>query len=245
MQIIELFIPAFLLLILLVYIHSIFGIEILKRGVIFTDLAIGQMSAIGMAISIGFLGGEYQNILTLIFALGTALIIAYASQKLKDIEAFIGMLYALGASSIMLILSHTPDAMEIFSKLSASDILFTSMQDVYTAFILYAIISLLMFFVYPKSKGIIKELLFFLCLAVVVTSSVQSTGVLVVFTLLVAPAFIGLRQNRFKPLYLAWFIGLILSILAIVLSYNLDLNTGYSIVFVLTLSTILLGLKSK
>jgi len=243
MQVIELFAPAFLLLLLLVYIHAIFGIEILKRGVIFTDLAIGQMSAIGMAISIGFLGGHYQNALTLLFALGTALIISYASQKIKEIEAFIGMLYALGASSIMLILSHTPDAMEVFSKLSASDILFTSMDEVYKAFILYSFISVLMFFVYPKSKGIFKELVFFLMLALVVTSSVQSTGVLVVFSLLVSPAFIGLRQKRFKPLYMAWFIGLVLSIISVMISYHFDLSTGYSLVFVLSLGAIGAGLR--
>lgn len=245
MQVITLFAPAFILLVLLVYIHAIFGIEILKRGVIFTDLAIGQMSAIGMAISIGFLGGHYQNALTLLFALGTALIISYASQKIKEIEAFIGMLYALGASSIMLILSHTPDAMEVFSKLSASDILFTSMEEVYKALILYTIISLLIFFVYPKTKGILKEILFFLMLALVVTSSVQSTGVLVVFALLVAPAFIGLRQTRFNPLYIAWFSGILLSIIAVFLSYHFDLSTGYSLVFVLSLGAILAGFKGQ
>ncbi len=245
MQIIELFIPAFLLLVLLVYIHAIFGIEILKRGVIFTDLAIGQMSAIGMAVSIGFLNAHYQNLLTLLFALSTAILITYATQNIKHIEAFIGMLYALGASSIMLILSHTPDAMEVFSSLSASDILFTSMEEVYKALGLYSLISLIFFFIYPKTKGIIKEGIFFIALALVVTSSVQSTGVLVVFALLVAPAFIGLSQEKINPLYVAWFSGLFLSTIAIVISYNYDLPTGYSLIFVLSLGAILGGFIFK
>ena len=55
MQLIELLWPAFVLVVLLVFIHVIFGLEIIKRGVIFTDLAIGQIAAIGMAISVGFM----------------------------------------------------------------------------------------------------------------------------------------------------------------------------------------------
>ena len=65
MQLIELLWPAFVLIVLLVFIHVIFGLEIIKRGVIFTDLAIGQVAAVGMAVSIGFLEGEYQLLMTL------------------------------------------------------------------------------------------------------------------------------------------------------------------------------------
>ena len=55
MSIIELLWPAFVLGLALVFIHSVFGVEIIKRGVIFTDLAIGQIASIGMALSIAFI----------------------------------------------------------------------------------------------------------------------------------------------------------------------------------------------
>ena len=105
MSLITLLWPAFALAILLVFIHSIFGLEIIKRGVIFTDLAIGQFAAIGVAISLLFFEGNYAFILTLIFALIGALLISIATYRVKHIEAFIGMLYALGASSIIVLLS--------------------------------------------------------------------------------------------------------------------------------------------
>jgi zinc/manganese transport system permease protein len=244
MQVVQLFAPALVLILLLVYIHAIFGIEILKREVIFTDLAIGQLSAIGIALSIVFFGGAYQHLLTLLFALSGALIISYATQKIEQIEAFIGMLYAFGASAVMLLLSHTPDAMELFAKLSASDILFTTMEEVYEVGLLYGAISAVMLLLYPKTSGLFKELLFFGMLALTVTSSVQSAGVLVVFALLVAPAFIALRQRRFTPLYVAWGVGVLLCSVAILFSYHFDFATGYSLVALLSLGALLFGMVS-
>ena len=245
MQLIELLWPAFVLIIFLVFIHVIFGLEIIKRGVIFTDLAIGQVAAVGMAISIGFMDGAYQLIFTLSFALLGALLITYATQKVEHIEAFIGMLYALGAASIMLLLASSPQGAELFQKLSATDILFTSIDEIYPAALLYVCVALVMFFVYPKTTGLMRELTFFSMLALTVTSSVQLAGVLVVFVLLVAPSFIALSQKRFTPLYLAWFSGLFLSVLALVVSYYFDLPTGYSIIFFQSIAVVLAALKKK
>lgn len=238
MQLLELLWPAFVLIILLVFIHVIFGLEIIKRGVIFTDLAIGQVAAIGMAISVGFMEGEYQLLFTLSFALLGALLITYATKKVEHIEAFIGMLYALGASSIMLLLASSPQGAELFQKLSATDILFTSEDEIYPAAVLYVCIAFVMFMFYPKTTGLTRELTFFTMLALTVTSSVQLAGVLVVFVLLVAPSFIALSQKRFTPLYLAWSSGLIFSVVALIVSYYFDLPTGYSIIFFQSLSVV-------
>jgi len=230
MQLVEILWPAFVLVILLVFIHTIFGLEIIKRGVIFTDLAIGQIAAVGMAISIGFLDGEYQLILTLAFALLGALLITYATRNLEHIEAFIGMLYALGAASIMLLLASSPQGAELFQKLSAPTAL------------LYGSVALLMFLFYPKMTGLVRELTFFTMLALIVTSSVQLAGVFVVFVLLVAPSFMALSQNRFSPLVFAWVGGLVLSIFALLMSYYFDLPTGYSIVFFQSFAAVLFAL---
>jgi zinc/manganese transport system permease protein len=232
MSLITLLYPALLLAILLVFIHAIFGLEIIKRGVIFTDLAIGQFAAIGVAMSLLFFDGQYSFLLTFIFALVGAGLITLASYRVKHIEAFIGMLYAFGASSIIVLLSNTTQGTELFNKLQATDILFTTTSDLWEPLILYSFVAIVFFLFYQKLSGIAKELLFFSLLALTVTSSVQLAGVLVVFVLLIVPAFLALMQTKFSALPFAWVVGSILIILAMVASYRLDLPTGYTIVFI-------------
>ncbi|RRS31604.1 MAG: manganese transporter [Epsilonproteobacteria bacterium (ex Lamellibrachia satsuma)] len=242
MSLISLLWPAFALAILLVFIHSIFGLEIIKRGVIFTDLAIGQFAAIGVAVSLLFFEGKYAFVFTLIFALIGALLISVATYRVKHIEAFIGMLYALGASSIIVLLSNTTQGTELFNKLQATDILFTSASDLWEPLILYSGIALLFSFFHKKLSGIKKEIFFFGLLALTVTSSVQLAGVLVVFVLLIVPAFLSLLQTRFTKLPFAWITGSFLIILSMILSYLFDLPTGYTIVFIASLAGILSAL---
>lgn len=239
---IELLWPAFVLGVLLVFIHILFGIEILKRGVIFTDLAIGQMAAVGVAVSLRWFEGAYAFGISLLFALLGGWIIAIASQRVGHIEAFIGMLYALGASAVMVILSHSAQGLELFQKLLASDILFTTADDLLIPTGLYVCIALLFYGVYSKLQGLMKEFFFFSLLAVTVTSSVSMAGVLVVFVLLIVPAFIALSQKHFSPLFTAWGIGFLAMIIALILSYLFDLPTGYTIVFITALFGVLYGM---
>ncbi len=241
MSIVSILYPAFILAILLVFIHAIFGLEIIKRGVIFTDLAIGQFASIGVAISLLFFNGSYSFILTLIFALIGATLISIATHRVEHIEAFIGMLYALGASAIIVILSNTTEGTELFNKLQATDILFTSTTDLIEPLILYSTVAFIFFKFYHRVNGFYKEMLFFGLLALTVTSSVQLAGVLVVFVLLIVPAFLALLQNRFKKLHFAWSVGSTVIILAMVLSYHFDLPTGYTIVFIGSLTGLLLA----
>ncbi len=242
MQIIELLWPAFVLAIVLVFIHSIFGLEIIRRGVIFTDLAVGQIASIGMALSITFLDGAYQNELTFGFALLAAVIITWATKNIPKIEAFIGLLYAFGISAIMLILAKSSQGVELFSKLSAADILFTSQEELLHSIIIYGFVAFVMFVIYPKFKGIKKEFLFFAMLALTVTSSVQSAGVLVVFALLIAPSYVGVFSK--KPFLSATLFGSIGILVALIASYNFDLPTGYTIIFT-TVSSSLLYIVTK
>jgi zinc/manganese transport system permease protein len=240
MSIVEILWPAFVLGILLVFIHAIFGLEIIRRGVIFTDLAIGQIAAVGIAVSAVFFDGAYQTVLTLGFALLGAVLIAVGTRRVEHIEAFIGLLYALGISSIMLILAQSGEGMELFSKLNAADILFTMPEDVIHAWMLYGAIAALMLLVYTRMGGFWKELFFFSALAVTVTSSVQIAGVLVVFALLVAPAYAAVTQTWLSPLPFAWIFGAASVIVALYLSYRFDLPTGYTIIFTVVLSAMVL-----
>jgi zinc/manganese transport system permease protein len=227
----DILLSAFVLSVVLLGIHSFFGLEIIRRGIIFTDLAIGQMSAIGAALSILFFDGLFIYPLSLTFALLAGLAIAIASKRTVSHEAFIGLLYAFGISGVFIILSKSAHGMEMFDKLMASDILFTPWPDIIETGIIYTLLGLLLVFVYPRMKGFWKDALFFVSFAATVTSSVRLAGVLIVFSLLVAPAYIALRINKGKLLLTAWIIGTAVNLVSILVSYNLDLPTGYTLVF--------------
>jgi len=242
---IEIFWPAFVLSLMLVFIHAIFGLEIIKRGVIFTDLAIGQIAAVGVAVSLLLFEGKYMFLSTFLFALSGAFLIAYASERVKHIEAFIGMLYALGTSTIMVILSNTNDGMELFNRLLATDILFVTSEDLLLPALLYGFVAGVFFLFLNRFNGFVKELLFFSLLALVVTSSVQLAGVLVVFVLLIVPSFLSLLQNEYHHLRFAWIVGMLIMMISLVVSYQFDLPTGYGIVFIASLTGVIGALFSR
>lgn len=228
---IEIFLPPLLLIFILVMIHAWFGKGVLERGIIFTDLAIAQFAALGSALSLGYLHGEHLYVLTLGSALLSAVLISFASHRSLHLEAFIGILYVLGASGVMMVLANSAEGMEHFKALLATDILFTPLEHVLYSGGVYALLALAIWQLYPRVTGFAKELLFFAMLAVTVTSSVQLAGVLVVFTLLIAPAFLATMQRRFAPLPFAFVFGWSFGLLALFLSYLFDLPTGYTIVF--------------
>jgi zinc/manganese transport system permease protein len=238
--------PA-LLVIVLVMIHAWFGLGILQRNIIFTDLAIAQFAALGSAISLGLYHGEHMFVLTLAFSLAAALIIAVASVREIALEPFIGILYVLGASAIMLVLANSAEGVEHFKALLAADILFTLEDDALSAMALYAGIALAAWKLYPRLTGFLKELLFLSMLALTVTSSVKLAGVFVVFVLLVAPALVASMQKRFGILPFAFVYGWVFALNALWIAYIFDLPTGYTIVFLGALLTLFatLGLSSK
>jgi zinc/manganese transport system permease protein len=101
------------------------------------------------------------------------------------------------------------------------------------------------YFIYPKVSGVMKELLFYSLLAVTVTSSVQLAGVFVVFTLLIAPAMVASMQQRYAPLLIAFLFGWVFSIVAVAIGFYYDLPTGYSIVFLGALLSLLFVLAKS
>lgn len=236
---IDLFLLPIALIVVLVAIHAWFGKGILERGIIFTDLAIAQAAALGSAVSLGYFHGEYLILLTLFFALAAGLLIAVATTRELHLEAFIGLLYVLGASGILIVLAHSAEGMEHFKSLLANDILFTTPEQFFTSLALYAILAALIVFLYPRTRGFAREALFFSLLSITVTSSVQLAGVLVVFVLLVAPILVASMQRRFDPYRVAVVLGSLLAVFAILLAFYADLPTGYSIVFIGALSALI------
>ena len=226
---IEILTPAILLAFVLVGIHSLFGLEVVRRGVIFSDLAVGQWAGLGMALSISFFDNEYKYPLSLAFALFCGLLISFALNRVKNREAFIGLLYAFGSGAVMIALTHSAEGMEAFRNLISSDILFTMPETIYKSTLLYVVIGLLLWKLYPKLEGFYKDMLFFVLFAVTVTSSVSLAGVLTVFVFLIAPPFIALSFGK-ESLLFAWLMGWFFSVMAIFISYYFDLPTGYTIV---------------
>ena len=227
-MIVDLFIWSFILSIVLVGIHAYFGREIVKRGIIFTDIAVAQFSGVGIALSLLFFHGEFAYPLSLAFGLFSSLLIAI-SQRLKDYtEAFIGLLYALGFSLVVLLLSFSPHGLEELKKITASDILFVERQEVIKTAIPYIFIGL---FLYLRKylKGFLQEVSFFFLFPLTLASSVKLVGVLVVFSLLVSPALVSLLLNR--GLIFSWVLGSFVNLIAIGVSFYFDLPTGYSICF--------------
>jgi zinc/manganese transport system permease protein len=227
----DILLSSLFLSVVLLGIHSFFGLEIIKRGIIFTDLAIGQMAALGAALSILLFEGHQIYPISLAFALIGGVAISFSAKRTVSHEAFIGLLYAFGISSVFIVLSKSSHGIEMFDRLMASDILFTPLSDIIETAIIYASLGLILYFLYPRTKGTWKDLLFFVSFAATVTSSVRMAGVLIVFALLVAPAYISIRMKKEKLLLTAWAVGTCVNVVAILVSYNLDLPTGYTLVF--------------
>lgn len=223
--------PVFLLSVVLLGIHSFFGLEVIRRGIIFTDLAIGQMAALGAAVSVLALAGRFIYPLALFFALGAALLIAVGRQRTDHLEAFIGILYAFGLSGVFILLSQSVHGMERFNELLAADVLFTPLGKIVRVALWYAFLGLLLCFLLPRLRGWLRDVFFFSVFALTVTSSVELAGVLVVFAILVGPASIVVNIRAKRPLPVAWGIGTIINLAAILGSYRFDLPTGYMLVF--------------
>lgn len=233
---IDILLPAFLLIIVLLGIHSFFGVEIIRRGIIFTDLAVGQMAAVGAAVSLYFFDGEFLYPIAVLFAVITGLIISFASKFDKEIEAFIGLIYAFGISTVFIIFSKYPHGMEDFQNLMATDILFTSLDTVLKVAILYIFVAIALYFLKDK------DMAFFVLFSLTVASSVKVAGVLIVFSILIAPAYIAIKLFNKHLFVYAWIIGFFINAFAVYISYQFDFPTGYTVVFFNAFSGILVAI---
>lgn len=237
---------ALLLSVVLLGINSYFGLEIIRRGIIFTDLAIGQTAALGAAVSLFFFDGHFMYPTSLAFALLAGLLIAFVARRCGYLEAFIGLMYAFGFAGVYILLSKSFHGMEEFQKLMAADILFTPMKDIIHTALLYAALGIFIWLFQRRTSGVLRDILFFVTFAITVTSAVRLAGVLVLFSLLVGPALIATVIRRGVPLINAWVIGTLINVGAIALSYQFDFPTGYTIVFCNALLALLaVGLKKQ
>ncbi len=236
-ELLSILLPAFFAGLLVLSTHVVLGKQVLKRGIIFIDLAIAQIAALGAIVvrmdhNIAELAYAYVWMPAL-FALAGAGIIAWLAKHMADeLEAMIGCFYVLSAVVAMLLLSNDPHGAELLKQLMSGQILWVSWQQLVLPSVVYSAI-LALIFIKPK---ILEGGAFYLLFALVITLSVELVGVYLVFSTLILPA---LAINKLQGKYIllsAYGVGIVGYLLGLYLSASFDLPSGATIVATLALS---------
>jgi zinc/manganese transport system permease protein len=232
--------PAFLVSICLVGIHAYFGIQVLARRVIFVDLALAQIAALGATVAF-MLGHPAQSPATyaysLAFTLVASVLLAFTRAWATRVpqEALIGVIYVVAAAVSILLIDRAPQGAEHLKQILTGNILFTGMGELYAIVPLYAAVGLLHFVLRHRLTGsgsLGWEFIFFATFGLVVTSSVAIAGVLLVFSFLIVPAAIGVifARSLASQLAIGWAVGTVTSAVGLAASFGFDVPTGAAMV---------------
>jgi zinc/manganese transport system permease protein len=248
--------PPFAASLLFVAIHANFGLHVLRRGVIFVDLALAQMSALGatLAFASGHLPTSPSGLVyTFLFsALGAALLTAGRGlPKVIHTEAYIGILYVVATAATIVVVDRSPQGAEHVKQILVGSILTVSVNDLPKFVILYGAIGAFHWCARDPLRAAsdagaaghagsstIWDFLFYLSFGAVVTSSVATAGVLLVFCFLIIPALIGsLFTRRFiGALGIGWLGGAAASAAGLAASFEFDLPAGAAMVLAFALA---------
>jgi zinc/manganese transport system permease protein len=218
--------------------HVLFGREVLKRGIIFIDLTIAQVAALG-AIAIDVVGyeahGWQMQLAAGAAALSAAALLSWTERKFGEVqEALIGSLYVVAACAAILLLAHNPHGAEHLTELLAGQILWVNYARVWPVALLYAAILAAWW-----GGARHKKVLFYPLFALAVTASVQLVGVYLVFATLILPALAVRDLSQWRGLVAAYAIGAAGYALGLWASVPFDLPSGPLVVCVLAALTIL------
>ena len=229
--------PAFLAGILVLITHVPLGAQVLKRGIVFIDLAIAQIAALGVIIA-GMADLDQGWMVQLAAgsaAILGALLLTWTEKRWPEVqEALIGVTFVLAATGSLLLLAHNPHGGEHLRDLLAGQILWVRYDQLLVPAIGTALIFLLIF----GLKERLGRLAFYLPFALAVTISVQMVGVYLVFASLIIPG-LGVRNYaERKRLPLAYAVGIGGYASGLVISMIFDLPSGALIVWCLALLAI-------
>ena len=244
----------FLMCLVLTGIHAYLGVHVLAREVVFVDIALAQIAALGATAAFLF-GHELHTwesygaglLATLVGAL--VLSLTRTRERRVSQEAVIGVVYAASAAGAVLLSDRAPHGIEHIRTMLVGSIHTVSGSDVVTVGALYALIGVLhwccrrpFFLISTDPRRAFAEgwrvrlwdLVFYASFGVVVTSSVRIAGVLLVFSYLIVPALAAtiLGGSIGTRLLVGWAFGAGVSVLGVVASAGLDLPTGATIVCV-------------
>jgi zinc/manganese transport system permease protein len=242
----------FLACLILTGIHVYLGLHVLARGVIFVDLALAQVAALG--ISVAFLAGhpiqsDAAYWYALAFTVGGAALFAASRVHRAPLpqEAVIGIVYAVSAAAAVLVVDRAPPGGEHIKALLVGGILTVTGREVAELALLYAGIGalhaavrrpLLEISLDPEAARAhgrrlrAWDLLFYVTFGIVVTSSVRLAGVLLVFSYLIVPAAVASLVTASVPrrLLIGWSVGALVSAAGLWASFAWDLPTGAAVV---------------
>jgi zinc/manganese transport system permease protein len=252
MEILPFLLMPFLASLILTGIHAYLGVHVVERGVIFVDLALAQIAALGATVAI-LLGMDPHTGATYWISLGFTFLGAVIFSLLRvrkariPQEAIIGIAYAVASAAAILAMSKATSETEHLKDMLVGNILAVSGREVGRTALLYGAIGLFHFVFRRKfllismnpgqaeSQGISTRLwdfLFYASFGFVVTSSVAIAGVLLVFCYLIVPSVGAMlfADQIGRRLAIGWTMGTLVSGLGVYLSVALDLPTGATIV---------------
>lgn len=263
-------IAGFLLLpflagLILTGIHAYLGVHVVERGVIFVDLSLAQIAALGTTMAY-LAGHELHDPVTYFWSLGFTIVGAaifaltrvHRETRIPQ-EAIIGIVYAVSAAAAILAMSKAPEGTEHLKDMLVGNILTVSWREVITTAILYALVGLFHYIFRKRFLAIsvdanaalqsgmnVKfwDFLFYTSFGFVVTSSVSIAGVLLVFSYLIVPSVAAMLFSRRigTRLAIGWSMGAIVSAMGILASFHLDLPTGATIVCTFGIALIVMAL---
>jgi len=236
---------------------SYLGVHVVGRGIVFVDLALGQISSLGVAFA-AFIGSGVTSI-PLIFTLAGALLMSFINirdKRLKQ-EAIIGILYAFASALTVLLISKTPHGDSDVQEVLFGNILSVSWEQISIIGIVFGAIALMHIIFFRKffsltesfESGIhhlvgifnIWNFLFYISIGLAIVFAVKINGVIPVFSYLIIPAVsaIMLSKNNITVLILSFVISIIASFFGLDFSFHYDFPAGSSIVTVLGIIFIL------
>lgn len=236
-------------------IHAYLGVHVVERGVIFVDLSLAQIAALGAAIALllPVTGGDAHAPAVYWISLGFTFIGALVFSTIRGHraripqEAVIGICYAVASAATILAMSKATSESEHLKDMLVGNILAVSWPEVGETAVLYGAIGLFHYFFRKKFLAISMnpeqasqsgmpvafwDFLFYASFGFVVTSSVAIAGVLLVFCYLIVPSVAAMlyADTIGKRLAVGWTMGTVVSALGVYLSLRLDLPTGATIV---------------
>jgi zinc/manganese transport system permease protein len=256
MEIFTLWLWPLLALILLPGLLVYFGLHVVERGIIFVDLALAQIAALGICVAIA-LGSHPGHdalpyVLSVVFTLLGAGLFAWTRFNHPRVpqESIIGIIYVVAAAAATLVLSHSAEGDEALKNLLVGNVLLVTKREVLRTFGLFAVIALVHVFLrrkflmvtfheeQAKAAGIalrVWDFLFYATFGLTVVSFVQITGVYLVFSYLIVPAVCGalLTAHIRARLIIGWVVAFAAGVSGLLLSVkleSLDLPTGPTIV---------------
>jgi len=235
--------PAFLAGLLVLATHVPLGMRVLKRGIVFIDLAIAQVAGLGV-IAADLFGREpgtpWAQVAALAAALAGALLLTWTERRWPDIqEALIGTMFVLAATGATLLLANNPHGGEHLKDLLVGQILWVSN----TQLIVMALVTVLVLAIQYVGAERWGSVVFYLSFALSVTASVQLVGVYLVFASLIVPALAARSLPR--SIISGYAIGAAGYGVGLLISVAVDLPPGPVIVWTLAALALLTAVGAR